>query len=111
MEALFPYQVELEDPDYKRFPRLRDLHGFETLVGPGDLIYIPNCWWHQVETLTENSVSVTFWYKVGSVAASEDAMVFSWVSINIMFVARTAFCLKMIHYHFIGLFDEPKLIS
>ena len=69
MEALFPYQVELEDPDYKRFPRLRDLHGFETLVGPGDLIYIPNCWWHQVETLTENSVSVTFWYKVGSVAA------------------------------------------
>ena len=68
--------MELEDPDYKRFPRLRDLHGFETLVGPGDLIYIPNCWWHQVETLTENSVSVTFWYKVGSVAASEDAMVF-----------------------------------
>ena len=62
--------MELEDPDYKRFPRLRDLHGFETLVGPGDLLYIPNCWWHQVETLSETSVSVTFWYKVSSTSGS-----------------------------------------
>ena len=61
---LLPQQVELENPDYKRFPRLRDLRGFEALVGPGDLIFIPNCWWHQVETLSENSVSLTFWYKV-----------------------------------------------
>ena len=54
----------LEEPDYQKFPRLRDLRGFETVVGPGDLLYIPNCWWHQVETLRENTVSITFWYKV-----------------------------------------------
>ena len=54
----------LEEPDYQKFPRLRDLCGFETVVGPGDLLYIPNCWWHQVETLHESTVSITFWYKV-----------------------------------------------
>ncbi len=57
-------QVELENPDYARFPKLRDLRGFETVVGPGDILYIPNCWWHQVETLAENTVSITFWFKV-----------------------------------------------
>jgi hypothetical protein len=48
MSILLTEKVELEDPDYKRFPRLKDLRGHEAVVTPGDLLYIPNCWWHQV---------------------------------------------------------------
>jgi hypoxia-inducible factor 1-alpha inhibitor (HIF hydroxylase) len=59
--------VNLEAPDYFMFPKVKDLRGFETVVGPGDILYIPNCWWHQVETLSENSVSITFWFKVRQV--------------------------------------------
>lgn len=77
ISCLYPYpvlhphdrqsQADIEEPDYAKYPRLRDLRGFETVVGPGDILYIPHCWWHQVETLDDNCVSITFWYKTGIV--------------------------------------------
>jgi lysine-specific demethylase 8 len=34
---------------------------FETLLGPGDCLYIPVGWWHYVRSLTV-SFSVSFWW-------------------------------------------------
>lgn len=60
-------QVDFDAPDFERFPRLRDLRGYETVVGPGDVLYIPMYWWHHIESLSSNAtVSVNFWYKAGS---------------------------------------------
>ncbi|KAA0185670.1 hypothetical protein HAZT_HAZT002181, partial [Hyalella azteca] len=44
---------------------MRHLHGHEAIVGPGDVLYIPIYWWHQVESLNTHpyTVSLNFWYK------------------------------------------------
>ena len=53
-ECLYPYpvhhpcdrqsQVDFDNPDYKRFPNFQNVVGYETVVGPGDVLYIPMYW-------------------------------------------------------------------
>lgn len=53
--------VDVEAPDLTRFP---DFVGAEVLcaeLGPGDALFIPAGWWHQVRALSA-SISVNFWY-------------------------------------------------
>ena len=51
-------------PDLQRFPRYAQaLAAAETAeVEPGDAIYIPNLWWHNVESLEPLNLSVNFWW-------------------------------------------------
>jgi ribosomal protein L16 Arg81 hydroxylase len=58
-------RVDIEHPDYPRFPRLREAEVFVAELGPGDVIYIPRGWWHHVRTL-ELSISVNFWWARGA---------------------------------------------
>ncbi|KAJ8318263.1 hypothetical protein KUTeg_003354 [Tegillarca granosa] len=74
-DCLYPYpvyhpcdrqsQVDFDEPDFERFPNFKKAHGFETFVGPGDVLYIPMYWWHYVESVPDegHTISVTFWYK------------------------------------------------
>ena len=48
--------------DLERFPGVRSAVGFEAELGPGDMLFIPCAWWHQVRTL-EASISVNFWWR------------------------------------------------
>jgi hypothetical protein len=56
-----------ETPDYERFPLSRAVRPLEVVLGPGDAIYIPSRWWHQVRSL-EVSLSVAYWFADGAVA-------------------------------------------
>lgn len=47
------------DPDYERFPLARDAMPYEALLGPGVALYVPNGWWHCVQSMGA-SVSVSF---------------------------------------------------
>jgi lysine-specific demethylase 8 len=58
-------RVDVEHPDYGRFPRLREAELFVADLGPGDVIYIPRGWWHHVRTL-DASISVNFWWARGA---------------------------------------------
>ena len=54
----------LTEPDFERFPRLREALG-QALVAelePGDALYIPALWWHQVESLSTCNVLVNYWW-------------------------------------------------
>ncbi|XP_007897656.1 hypoxia-inducible factor 1-alpha inhibitor [Callorhinchus milii] len=74
-DCLYPYpvhhpcdrqsQVDFENPDYERFPNFRNLAGYEAVVGPGEVLYIPMYWWHHIESLLNGGVTITvnFWYK------------------------------------------------
>lgn len=76
-ECLYPHpfwhphdrqsQVDLEKPDLDKFPNFKRLHGYEAIVDPGDVLYLPMYWWHQVESSQHGgyTVSVNFWYKTG----------------------------------------------
>ena len=56
-------QASLSNPDYARFPRLRKAKPVTLDLGPGDLLFLPAGWWHQVTTPTP-TISIDFpWQK------------------------------------------------
>jgi hypothetical protein len=56
--------VSASNPDLVRFPRFAEAmaHAQSAELGPGDAIYIPYGWWHQVESLTAFNVLVNYWW-------------------------------------------------
>ncbi|XP_065222718.1 hypoxia-inducible factor 1-alpha inhibitor-like isoform X1 [Planococcus citri] len=58
-------QIDFENPDYEKFPRFKNLSGFETIIEPGEVLYIPMYWFHHVESLiqADYTMSINFWYK------------------------------------------------
>lgn len=61
-------RVDLEHPDFERFPRVRDVRPMVAELGPGETLYIPRLWWHQARTLS-TCVSVNFWWASGAYGA------------------------------------------
>ena len=50
-----------DDPRYPRFAAIRDQALVATLL-PGDGIYIPKLWWHQVEATAPFNILVNYWW-------------------------------------------------
>jgi hypothetical protein len=53
--------ADVDDPRYPRFAAVRDRALLATL-GPGDGIYIPKLWWHQVEATAPFNILVNYWW-------------------------------------------------
>lgn len=53
-------------PDFQRFPRYRDAltSAWVAEMGPGDALYIPPLWYHQVEALEPVNLLVNYWWPV-----------------------------------------------
>lgn len=51
--------IDLDAPDYQRYPRLREAVVLETVLEPGDTLFLPLGWWHQVTAL-EMSMSFSY---------------------------------------------------
>lgn len=60
-----PYftQVDIEHPDLRKHPRFRMDQAVEAVLEPGEMLYIPSCWWHQISYLTM-TIGVNFFYKL-----------------------------------------------
>jgi Cupin-like domain len=54
-------QVDIDNADLQRFPKLADARPYEAEIGPGDMLYIPPYWWHQVYSL-ELGISANYWW-------------------------------------------------
>ncbi|MDH5822363.1 cupin-like domain-containing protein [Luteimonas sp. RD2P54] len=56
--------VDFSAPDFERYPRFRDALAVarSALLEPGDAIFIPSMWWHQVEGLAPFNVLVNYWW-------------------------------------------------
>jgi ribosomal protein L16 Arg81 hydroxylase len=52
-------QVDLENIDYEKYPLFKQAQVLETIVEPGELIFVPVGWWHQVVGL-DVSLSLSF---------------------------------------------------
>jgi hypothetical protein len=57
--------VDLRNPDFHRFPRFREALATATVADlePGDGIYIPALWWHNVEALDAFNVLINYWWQ------------------------------------------------
>jgi len=60
-------QVYLDRPDFERFPRLREAlpHRIEVDLQPGEVLFIPANWWHEVSSISEGWIcSLNRFWKV-----------------------------------------------
>ncbi|MDT8450502.1 MAG: cupin-like domain-containing protein [Wenzhouxiangellaceae bacterium] len=57
--------VDPEQPDLERFPRYAEAleHAQAAELEPGDAIYIPSMWWHQVSALSPFNVLINHWWR------------------------------------------------
>jgi lysine-specific demethylase 8 len=59
-------RVDAEAPDLDRFPRFARARPLTAELDPGDLLYLPRRWWHQMRSL-DFSISVSTWWAAGLV--------------------------------------------
>ncbi|WP_105103018.1 cupin-like domain-containing protein [Microbulbifer pacificus] len=78
--------VDFFAPDYDRFPRYRDALGAAQVaeMEPGDVLYVPSMWWHQVEGLDDLNVLVNYWWRSTPVwtGLPQDALMHALLSIG-----------------------------
>lgn len=51
--------VDCGNPDFERFPALREAEVLEVELAPGDVLFLPVGWWHYVKAL-DTSITITF---------------------------------------------------
>jgi len=67
---LFPFlhfhhaqtQVDVENPDHEAYPLFKDALRYEGITGPGEALYMPAMWFHNVITL-DTAINVNSWIK------------------------------------------------
>ncbi len=58
-------QVNTRHPDARAFPNFSAAKFVYTVLSPGDVLYIPSYWWHEIHSSFEDTVSVNFWFRAG----------------------------------------------
>ncbi len=97
--------VDFESPDFERFPKFHDaLDAAQTIVlRPGDAIFIPSMWWHQVTCPGPVGVLMNFWWrdgKLGSLTPS-DALIANFLALRELPAReRSAWGALFAHYFF-----------
>ena len=51
--------VDLENPNYDQYPLFKHVNVMEAILEPGEIIFMPVGWWHQVKAL-DISISLSF---------------------------------------------------
>jgi hypothetical protein len=100
--------VKLGEPDFERFPRFRQALAAAQVaeLGPGDAVFIPPLWWHNVESLDAFNVLVNYWWHAGSGAQSPGGSAFDCLLHGILSIrglppeTRTAWRALFEHYIF-----------
>lgn len=55
-------QVDVENPDFEKFPSFAKARYFECVLEPGEMLFIPPKCWHFVRSLSP-SLSISFWWE------------------------------------------------
>jgi hypothetical protein len=97
--------VSLREPDFERYPRFREALAAARVVElePGDALYIPALWWHNIEALSPFNILVNHWWDdaPAGAAAPFEAMVHALLALGELPPERRAAWRTMFdHYGF-----------
>jgi hypothetical protein len=56
-------QLNIDQLDTNKFPKFQKAKYIECVVEPGEMLFIPAFWWHQVYSLDQLNISINFWWK------------------------------------------------
>lgn len=71
-------QVWVEAPDLQRFPRFARARAIELHIEAGEMLFIPQGWWHRFSTL-ESSIAVNFFWLTKRLAPAMAVARAAWV--------------------------------
>jgi lysine-specific demethylase 8 len=54
--------IDVEQPDFKSFPKFANARCETALIGPGDGLYIPAHWFHFVKNISAYSIALSLWW-------------------------------------------------
>lgn len=58
--------VDLQRPDLERYPLFADAKSVRCRIEPGDMLYMPSFWWHQVQSLPDSqqqrNLAINWWF-------------------------------------------------
>jgi len=71
--------VDMQCPDFDKYPNFKDALEVaqEVILAPGDALYIPSYWWHNVESKNTISGLINYWWnptEVSSVTAYQSML-------------------------------------
>lgn len=68
--------VDVNAPDLDRYPRFAEAlsHGQVAELDPGDALYIPPLWWHDVQAPGPFNVLVNYWYEADGATSGLSAL-------------------------------------
>ncbi|XP_031573173.1 uncharacterized protein LOC116307162 [Actinia tenebrosa] len=55
--------IDPQSVDMEKFPRVKNVRYQLANVEEGDIVYIPNMWWHQVVSRSERQQAIALWWK------------------------------------------------
>lgn len=76
--------VDLEQPDLARFPRFASAQASAqvALLEPGDAIYIPAMWWHEIRAEGALNLLVNYWWTRGTPDAPFSALIHAILAVR-----------------------------
>jgi hypothetical protein len=57
-------QIDVFEPDYSRFPKLKNAQPYTADLAAGETLFIPSFWWHHVHHV-DACISLAFWWSHG----------------------------------------------
>ena len=76
--------VDLEAPDFERFPRFRQ--ALDAMVvaelEPGDALFVPSLWWHDVRATGPLNVLVNYWWGQPAASSPFPALIHAMMAIR-----------------------------
>lgn len=58
--------VDIQDPNLEQFPRFEEAGRLECTLRPGDALFMPAFWWHEVQSrpdpVQQRNLAVNFWW-------------------------------------------------
>jgi hypothetical protein len=76
--------VDLEDPDLDRHPRFAEALQAMTIaeLEPGDALFVPSLWWHEVKATGPLNVLVNYWWGQPAAASPFPALVHAIMAVR-----------------------------
>lgn len=56
-------QLNIDQIDSDKFPKFQKAKYIDCMLEPGEMLFIPAFWWHQVYSLDQLNIAINFWWK------------------------------------------------
>lgn len=103
--------VDVQNPDFEKFPRYvaAQAAAQQSILEPGDAIYIPSLWWHGVASLEPLNVLVNYWWGgyTDSGISPNDSLLHAMLSIAALDESQRAAWRSYFDYYVFGSDVDP----